>query len=252
MTQATPLYNLRYPEKTDPRISPLDIQHLAEDAEAMSVQRGFSDGFPLYKKLREARRAALGTATNYLISWPFNPSVIDPANSVALINSRMILVPQLVPAGDPVDGVAFLVQQQGNFNTVGTKENRVGAYTFDGTTFTRVAASSHNPSLWQQANGFRVEAFSAQLAAASVDRLLWAAAVYNNNGTQTTPPQIFSLQVGGGNTAVPNAKILGLTTFGLQVDHPTVTGVMPATFGAGALDLTFTNRYWLAFYRNYA
>lgn len=247
MPGQTPIYALRYPQKSDARVSPADIQNLATDVESTIALRGSHD-WSLYKALREAKRAALGTTSQYLVSWPWNPAIIDPAyGGVPLVTSRLVLVPQIVPAGEAIDGVCWIQQQAGAYTAVNT--NGIAAYTFDGVTFTRIANAT-NANIWKTAIGYTVQAFSTgQINAITTDRLIWAAALWNQSAVPTIP-QIAGNQLTGG-VANPNAKTLGLGFYAFQIDFPSQTG-MPATIAASASDLTFTNRYWLAFYRNYS
>lgn len=202
------------------------------------------DDFALYTALREARRQLVAVAANYLVSWPFNPSLVDFSVAVPLTNQRAILVPQLVPAGQAIDGVAWVQQVAGVYTAVNS--NQVGAYTFDGATFTRVAVSASNGNLWKPAAGYQVAAFTGQLAAGASDRLLWAAGVWNESAV-TTVPTVLGLQAAGGGIGQVSP---GLGGFSFQADAPGNLN-LPATQAVGGVVVTDTNHHWLAFYRNY-
>jgi len=204
---------------------------------------GFDD-FALYTALRETRRGTgLFGAANYLVSWPFNIATVDSSLYPPLTNSRLFMVPQLVPPGEAIDGVAYVQQVSGVYTAVNT--NGVAAYTFDGATFTRVAQGT-NANLWKSATGGVVQAFGSQLAASSGWRLLWACGLWNQSAAPTVPT-IGGLTVGGGGIG---ANSFGLGTYSFQVDNPGQTN-FPASFAAAAVTASDTNRDWLAFYRNH-
>ena len=208
------------------------------------IGTGLED-FALYSALREARRAALGTAANYLVSWPYNPSTLDAAaNTVTLTSGRLFLCPQLVRAGEAIDGVTWIQTTPGNYTP--NNSNQVAAYTFDGTTFTRVALSTSAGTMWQAAAGQQVQAFtsSGQLAAFGSDTIVWAAGLLNYSAFVTRPAI-----VGPGPPAA--ATGLGLGVYALEVDIASTVNA-PASFLASAATYTFVNHPWLAFYRNYA
>lgn len=199
------------------------------------------DGFALYTALREARRASGAGASNYLVSWPYDPSILDAAASNPLTTQRLFLCPQLVPAGQSFDGVAWVQTVQGNYTP--TNSNQVAAYTFDGTTFTRVGQSPSVNTLWAAAAGYQVQAFNTPVVASGVDRLIWAAGLWNRSAVVTIPQL-------AGPSNFAGAHDLGLGTYQLQIDLAGQLN-MPATFLAAAATLGFTNHNWLAFYRNY-
>jgi hypothetical protein len=207
---------------------------------------GFDD-FALYQALAQTRQIQQPGAQNYLVSWPYNPATIDASLAVGLTNGRLCMVPQLVPAGQAIDGVAFIQQVSGVYTP--NQTNGVAAYSFDGTTFTRVAQGT-SPTIWQQAVGAHVQAFGAQLPAVSAWRILWAACLYNSSA-QTTAPQLgASMAVGGGGMG---ANSIGLTFYSFQVDYSAAQSAFPAsTVAVGNITATDANRQWLAFYRNHA
>ena len=71
------------------------------------------DDFALYAALRAARIATAPGAQNYLVSWPFNPSTTDASTAPPLTNQRIFMLPQLVPPGEAIDGVAWIQQTSG-------------------------------------------------------------------------------------------------------------------------------------------
>lgn len=202
------------------------------------------DDFALYTALRETRRAGGGGAANYLVSWPFNISTIDATLYPPLSNSRLMMVPQLVPPGQAIDGVAYIQQVAGVYTAANT--NGVAAYTFDfaSNTWTRLAQGT-NANLWKSATGLVVQAFGAQLAAAATWRLLWACGLWNQSAVTTTPT-IGGMTAGGGGIG---ANSPGLGPLSFQVDNAGQTN-FPASF-VGGVTAGDTNHHWLAFYRNY-
>lgn len=200
------------------------------------------DNFALYSALRAARMATAPGAQNYLVSWPFDISNVDGSLFPPLTNSRLMAVPQLVPPGQAIDGVMFVQGTAGVYTAANS--NQVGAYSFDGTTFTRVGVSASNGNLWKGAAGLVATPFNVQVPAAGGWRLLWAAAVWNQSAVTTTPT-IGGVTVGGGGIG---ANSPGLGPFAFQVDQAGNNN-LPATFaGVTAGD---TNHEWLAFYRNH-
>jgi len=202
------------------------------------------DDFALYTALRETRRAGGGAAANYLVSWPWNPSIIDASLAPPMVNQRLMLVPQLVPPGQAIDGVGFIQQVAGAYTANNT--NGVAAYTFDfaSNTWTRVAQGT-NANLWKSGVGFNVQAFGVQLAAAATWRLVWAAGLWNQSAVVTTPV-LGGMSVAGGGIG---ANSPGLGPLSFQVDLAGSAN-FPASF-VGGVTAGDTNHYWLAFYRNY-
>jgi len=204
---------------------------------------GLLDDFALYVALREAERASgTGGARNYLVSWPYNISTVDATLYPPLSTGRLFMLPQIVPAGQAIDGIQWIQQTPGVYTAVST--NGVAAYTFDGTTFTRIQQGV-NANIWKAAAGTNVQAFAAQVPAFGQDRLVWAAGLWNQSAVTTTPV-IAGMTPGGGG----DATTLSLGFWAMSSANPGQAN-FPATFTTAAVSVAFTNHPWLAFYRNY-
>jgi hypothetical protein len=201
------------------------------------------DDFALYQALHLKKRAELGTAQNYLVSWPYNPALLDPSLAVGLTNQRLCMVPQLVAPGQAIDGVATIQHVNGVYTPNNT--NGVAAYSFNGVTFTRLAQGTGGTT-WSSGTGYNPVAFSGQLAAASAWRILWACCLYCESAQTTAPVLAASFQAGGGGVGADSP---GLGTYSFQVDVPASTN-FPATIAAGSVTSGDSNRQWLGFYRN--
>lgn len=205
------------------------------------------DDFALYTALRELRRASGFGAGNYLVSWPWNLSMIDASLYPPLTNQRLMMVPQLVPPGQAIDGVYWVQQVAGVYTAVNT--NGVACYSATGAgaviTWTRLAQGT-NANIWKAATGGNVQAFGAQVPASSSWRILWACGLWNQSAV-TTVPTIGGDTVGGGGIGAVSP---GLGALAFQVDNGGQIN-FPASFTSAAVTAGDTNHHWLAFYRNY-
>jgi len=213
-----------------------------------TLTNGGSDGFALYAALDAAGRAAGGNG-NRLVSWPYDPRVIDASLYPVMSNQRVMLRPQLVKGGIQIDGVAWIQQTNGNYTA--NNNNKIGAYTYDGTQYTQVAQCANDGTLWQSGTGFRVKAFTTPYIPPA-DMLLWAAGIWCQSAV-VTAPVICCDSVGAGGAA----KNLGLQTGGVPgfAMASDVTAGPPtnltATILDASIDNTNTNNHWLAFYHTY-
>lgn len=176
-----------------------------------------------------------------LCSWPYNPEQLT--TDVALTNQRLTLIPQLVKGGVPIDGVAWIQSVPGVYTA--NNNNKIGAYTFDGTTFTRVAQCADTPALWKGANGFQSQPFTTQYIPAS-DMLLWAAQIYCSSAVTTGPTVSGVSNVSA--TAVRNLGLLG--GFCFQSDNSGSTD-LGASFLRTAVVSSNNIHPWFAFYHQY-
>lgn len=243
-------YNFPYPDKTSPKTSPADMKALADaiDARIAVNARILGDDWALYVALREAHRVAFpSTVTNWQVSQPFSPLIGGgAAGAMVMTNSRVVLVPQIIPAGEAIDGVSFVQVTPGVYTSTGY--NGVGAYTFDGTTFTRIGSSTTSATIWK-ATTLASFPFTAQIAASSSDRLLWAACLYQSSA-EPTIPAIAGMTLGdsGQKFVQPLGMYeLGSIAWGSQTTLPATLTSATAGFNMG-----FTNVPWLSFYRSYA
>lgn len=108
-----------------------------------------------------------------------------------------------LPAKRTITGVGFYQSVQGNYTA--DNNNKIGLYTSDGTTLTRVAQSANNGNLWKAAaNTYVQEPFSATYEAEP--GVYFVAGLYNQSA-QVTAPSILQLLVN--NAAIPAAKFPG-------------------------------------------
>jgi len=200
-----------------------------------------ADGFSLYTALRDAKRSLVGGG-NMLVSWPWDVRLeTNTTGTILLSNQRVMLVPQLVKGGLQIDGVAWVQTTAGVYTA--NNNNKIGAYTYDGTTFTRVAQCANDGTLWKGAAAYTVKAFTTPYTP-SQDMLLWAAGIWNQSAVVTQP------QIGGHGATDAGAKNLGLGNFALHNAAPGLTD-LSATIANAALDTSTVNAYWLAFYHAY-
>jgi len=201
------------------------------------------DGFSLYAALRDASVAQGGTG-GMLVSWPFDPRLIP--NGVNMTDQRVMLRPQLVKGGLQIDGVAWVQVNNGNYTA--NNNNKIGAYTYDGTQMTQVAQCANDGTLWQSGGGYRIKPFTVAYTPPS-DMILWAAGLHCRSAAVTVPSITTAVVSDTG------AKNLGLIAGGTPGDTMAVdvTGAtnLTATFLDAVLDNTNVNLSWLAFYHLY-
>lgn len=202
------------------------------------------DGFSLYAALRDLGNTQGGSGDK-LVSWPYDPRLPQAGELINMVDQRLMLMPQLVKGGLPITGVAWVQPTAGVYTA--NNNNKIGAYTYDGTQFTRVAQCASDGTLWKS-TGYQTKPFTAAYTPAS-DMLLWAAGIWCQSAIVTTP-QIVCI-----NSQDQGAKNLGLTGGGTPGDAMQV-GVagatdLSATILDAALNTSFQNEYWLAFYHTY-
>jgi hypothetical protein len=174
------------------------------------------------------------------VSMPWAPWVTDASTTGNMVNGRLMLTPQLVKGGLQIDGVCWGQQTNGNYTA--NQSNQIGAYTYDGTNFTRVGASASDGTLWQSGAGFRYQNFAAPYIPPS-DMVLWAAGVYNSSAAVTIP-QI-----------TDHNQLSGLDNMNLQLGgagyimNPCVlaSANLPASIANASINTTTTALFWLAF-----
>jgi hypothetical protein len=211
----------------------------------LSALGDYNDDFALYTALRNKKAAELGTAQNYVVSWPYNPAVIDSASVVGLTDQRLVMVPQIVRAGAILDGVAWIQQTVGNYTANNT--NGIACYSFDGANFTRLAQGIAAQTWGTGAStGYNIQAFNVAVPAIAADRILWACALWCRSAVVQAPILGASLSATGGGIGACSP---GLGTYSFEVDVAGSTN-FPATIAAASVTAGDTNRHWLAFYHN--
>lgn len=230
---------LPYPENTDPVMAGADaIKALAQAVDPLVYREGWSR----YVASRQAKIAAGGSGFPGLVSWPLDPGAIGGA--INMVSGRLHLVSQLVKAGTRIDGVAYLLTTPGQYTA--SNSAKIGAYTYSGTQFMKVAESVSDPNIWRGTAGFRAQPFTTAYTP-SADTILWAASVANWSAV-TTNPQLTGMQAGIG-----GVFDLGLSQGGSYWGASTVVVTqadLPSAIANASASLSAAY-HWLSFYHQY-
>jgi hypothetical protein len=113
----------------------------------------------------------------------FDPFLLG-VNAFGLSDARVQYQAVYLPYDVTLTGVFWVQQTQGVYTA--DANNKVGLYTFDGTTMTRVAESTSDGNVWKATSGsFSQKAFSSTYAASA--GLYYVALLFNASAITTTP-----------------------------------------------------------------
>lgn len=231
---------LPYPEDTDAVMAGAQAMKALAQAVDPKIYR---EGWSRYAASRDAKVAAGASGFPALVSWPMDPGAIGGAG-INMVSGRIHLVAQLVKAGTRIDGVGYVLATPGQFTA--TANSKIGAYTYSGTQFMKVAESVSDPNIWRSTGGFRTQPFLTPYTP-SADTVLWAAAIASWSAV-TTNPGIVGQQVGVG-----GVFDLGLSNGGTYWGASTVVVTqtdLPSAIPNANASLSAAY-HWLAFYRQF-
>lgn len=221
---------------------PIEITNGGTVGNAAGLSGLGMDGFSLYAALRDASIRAGATGAK-LVSWPFDPRIPAQAEVGNMVSGRLILIPQLVKGGLQIDGVTVLMSTAGNITPVNS--NQIGAYTYDGANFTRVAQCASDPTIWTS-GGVNSKNFNAPYTPPN-DMILWAAGLANWSAAVTVPQ---TLEQG----IVPGVHQLGLTSnamFWALAAQVAGQPNLPTPIANAAVTAAGAGCFWLAFHHVY-
>lgn len=149
-----------------------------------------------------------------------------------IVDGRLYLMAMYLPVASSITGMRLCVGTAGNFTA--DNNNKVGLYTSNGTTLTKVAESANDSTIWSTASDFKSVPFTAPYAA-SVG-LLYGAFLYNSSA-QTSAPELYGMQI---SSAVRTAIQLAAKTnnefrmgyLASQTDLPSSITMSAVTTGA--------------------
>lgn len=142
----------------------------------------------------------------------FDP--MHASTTFSLTDGQVVFAAVYLPYDVTLTGAGFVQVVQGN--TTQDNNNKIGLYTSDGTTLTRVAASADNGILWENAAGTgKTQSFSSTYDAQA--GLYFIAMLANWSAVVTTPTIAAS-------PALAHANISGLGTTGSALYYGTLAG----------------------------
>ena len=182
---------------------------------------------------------AMMLATTTFKAQTFDPWVPNLYFS-SLTDSRLYFQAIELPVAATLTGIILAFSAQGVFTA--DNNNKVGLYTNNGTTLTRVAQSTNDGNIWKVAtNSSAKTAFTSTYAAAAGS--YWLAYLYNSSAQTTAPalPGKFPGSNGVGSAllaatdiSVMNGRFPGGYLDG-QTDLPSTTAVSGLTFSSTVL-----------------
>ena len=180
-------------------------------------------------------------ATSKILAQSWDYVINNNASAGALTDGQVIFEALYLPTAATLTGVLIGMIQQGSYTS--DNNNKVGLYTSDGATLTRVAQSTDDGTLWKASSGSTIDkAFSSTYAAA---RGLYYVAMLYNNSAQVTAPTITRLSL---NSSVINAGITSgyfrVGTLSGQTDLPSTQAVSGIAYTGGSGQVN----YWCAVY----
>ncbi len=126
---------------------------------------------------------------NGLKAWTFDPVAAAALAALTLTNTVAYYFQLPVLKADTLTGLNWFTQTTGNGTHVATN-NKVGLYSYNGTTLTKVAASANQDSLWQGTNDAAANKdFSAPVAV--VPGMYYVAFLYNAS-VETVAPAVYA------------------------------------------------------------
>lgn len=141
-----------------------------------------------------------------------------------------------LPYDQTLTGIKWIQVVTGN--TTGDQNNKVGLYTSDGTTLTRVAQSTNDLNLWDVATGNAGKAFSSTYAASAG---LYYIATLGNYSAITTTPTVAGITSVDTALLNPNGCFLNGSVSG--------SNDLPATqLISGISKTSAASMYWLGLY----
>lgn len=153
-------------------------------------------------------------------------------NFASLVSQTMYMLMIHIPVAATITGVRWYQSIGGNFT--GNNYNGVGLYSYSGGTFTLVASSTNDATIWQQASGaWRSKAFSSTYSASA--GIYWVAFLYSSSA-QTTAPGI-----GLNNTLTANHVAMDFTNSAGSVLSIASRTSLPATQAASGMTKTTTS-----------